>query len=181
MISQMIFPGPGISLIYDSSIVANYEPSSTDCSVAVVAALVEGNSTNAIVRITGAAKPTVLNLLRDLTMRMSMLSARKLKTAVTPWSFTSCITTFCRVHNSLRRTTPAMEARLTDHVWTLECLKNETASLPSRYGLSYLADKPPQSGLVPKGRSTRLRSGSAAAFSFIRAGQVIKELIVEAA
>ena len=39
---------------------------STTRRVAVVAALVEGNSINAIVRMTGVAKHTVLNLLRDL-------------------------------------------------------------------------------------------------------------------
>ena len=32
----------------------------------VVSALVEGNSTNSIVRMTGVAKHTVLNLLRDM-------------------------------------------------------------------------------------------------------------------
>ena len=39
---------------------------STDKRVQVVSALVEGNSINAIVRMTGVAKHTVLNLLRDL-------------------------------------------------------------------------------------------------------------------
>jgi IS1 family transposase len=39
---------------------------STDKRVQVVSALVEGNSINAIVRMTGVARHTVLNLLRDL-------------------------------------------------------------------------------------------------------------------
>jgi IS1 family transposase len=38
----------------------------TDKRIQVVSALVEGNSINAIVRMTGVAKHTVLNLLRDL-------------------------------------------------------------------------------------------------------------------
>jgi hypothetical protein len=38
----------------------------TEKRVQVVAALVEGNSINSIVRMTGVAKYTILNLLRDL-------------------------------------------------------------------------------------------------------------------
>lgn len=41
---------------------------STDKRVQVVAALVEGDSINATVRMTGVAKHTILNLLRDLGM-----------------------------------------------------------------------------------------------------------------
>ena len=39
---------------------------STDKRIQVVSALVEGNSVNAIVRMTGVAKHSVLNLLRDI-------------------------------------------------------------------------------------------------------------------
>ena len=39
---------------------------STEKRIQVVAALVEGNSINATVRMTGVAKHTILNLLRDL-------------------------------------------------------------------------------------------------------------------
>jgi uncharacterized protein YerC len=38
----------------------------TEQRVRVVAALVEGNSINSIVRMTGVSKHTILNLLRDL-------------------------------------------------------------------------------------------------------------------
>jgi hypothetical protein len=64
---------------------------STDKRTQVIAALVEGTSINATCRMTGVAKHTVLNLLRDL----------------------GC------VHKTLR-VTPAMEAGIAYRVWSLE-------------------------------------------------------------
>ncbi len=99
---------------------------------AVAGALVEGNSINATVCMTGVAKHTILNLLRDLGCACAEHHNRPLRNvsvAANEWiqqenhghavAPTSCIYNFCRVHKTLR-VTSAMEAGLTDHVWTIE-------------------------------------------------------------
>ena len=60
-------------------------------------------------------------------MRMSMRRftrltngfSKKIQNHGHPWRCTSCIITFVRVHNTLR-VTPAMEAGIADHVWSIE-------------------------------------------------------------
>src|ERR1700683_1095873 len=79
--------------------------------VQVLAALIEGGGINSIVRMTGVAKHMLLNLLGD----MGCACAAYLH-------FMYC--NFVRVHKTLR-VTPAMEAGIADHVWSIE----EIASL----------------------------------------------------
>jgi hypothetical protein len=71
----------------------------------VIAALVEGTSINATCRITGVAKNTVFS--------------KKLENHGHAVALYFMHYNFCRIHKTLR-VTPAMEAGLTDHVWTLE-------------------------------------------------------------
>jgi hypothetical protein len=124
----------------------------------VISALVEGNSINATCRMTGVAKHTVLNLLRDLgcacaeyhhkTVRnlrgrrflsTSFVERQNLTMPMSMRRFTRLTNgfskkvenhghavalhfmhyNFCRVHKTLR-VTPAMEAGLTDHVWSMD-------------------------------------------------------------
>jgi IS1 family transposase len=64
---------------------------------------------------------------QNLSMRMGMRRftrltngfSKKVENTVTPWPSISCTTIFCRIHKTLS-VTPAMEAGLTDHVWSLE-------------------------------------------------------------
>jgi hypothetical protein len=65
----------------------------------VVAALVEGNSIRATVRMTGASKNAIQRLPASLGPVMHY--------------------NFCRVHQTLC-VTPAMEAGIADHVWSTE-------------------------------------------------------------
>lgn len=73
----------------------------------VLAALAEGTSINATCRMTGVAKHPVLKLLTDLGCAAAAVALYFMHY------------NFCRVHKSLR-VTPAMEAGVTNHVWTLE-------------------------------------------------------------
>ena len=153
----------------------------------VVAALVEGTSINATCRMTGAAKHTVLKLLKDmgcaaaayhnshvrnlrvrrvqadeiwafvygkdknltleqvfverhnLSMRMGMRRFTRLTNAFSKKlenhghavALYFMHYNFCRVHKTLR-VTPAMEAGLTDHVWTMEELLGILNAKPER-------------------------------------------------
>jgi IS1 family transposase len=97
---------------------------STTRRVAVVAALVEGNSINAIVRMTGVAKHTVLNLLRDLGCACAEyhhrnvrgLRVRRLQ-ADEIWQF---------VGAKKKNVTPAQEAEGWGDVWTWVALDADT-------------------------------------------------------
>lgn len=109
---------------------------------AVIAALVEGNSIRATLRMTGVAKNTLTKLLCDpdikhistsfverqnLTMRMHMRRFTRLTNAFSKKvenlrhavALHFMFYNFCRVHQPLR-VTPAMEAGLADHVWSLK-------------------------------------------------------------
>ena len=87
----------------------------TDKRTAVIAALVEGTSINATCRITGVAKHTVLKLLKDLTNGFS----KKLENHGHMVALYFFHYNFIRIHQTLC-VTPAMEAGITDHVWSLE-------------------------------------------------------------
>jgi hypothetical protein len=132
--------------------------------VQVISALVEGTSINATCRITGVAKHTVLNLLRDLgcaaasyhdkhvrNLRVRNLQCDEIwqfvyakqknvsaeqmaQGAGDVWTWiaidadTKLVINYCRIHKTLR-VTPAMEAGLTDHVWTIEELIGLTSQI----------------------------------------------------
>jgi hypothetical protein len=103
----------------------------------VIASLVEGNSIRATVRMTGAAKNTVVKLLAEIgkaceeyqgrTCRMQMRRFTRLTNALSKkidnlaadvalhFMHYNC----CRVHQTLR-VMPPMEAGLADHVWSIE-------------------------------------------------------------
>jgi hypothetical protein len=86
----------------------------------VVAALVEGNSINATVRMTGVAKHTVLNLLRDLGAACAEFHHQNVRGVRV--RRLQCDEEILFTGNSCWQTlkvTPAMEAGLTDHVWTI--------------------------------------------------------------
>lgn len=149
---------------------------STEKRVQVVSALVEGVSINATCRMSGVAKHTVLNLLRDLGCaaaadrhrNVRRLPVRRLQCDeiwafvgakarnasiekrqegwgdVWTWTAIDVVThthghavalyfmhcNHVRLHKTLR-VTPAMEAGLADHVWSLEelvSLVNQTES-----------------------------------------------------
>lgn len=131
----------------------------------VVACLVEGNSIRATVRMTGAAKNTVVKLLKDLgkacleyqdktlvnlpckriqcdeiwsfcerqnlTMRMSMRRFTRLTNAFSKkvenhehaLSLYFMYYNFARIHQTLR-VTPAMEAGVSNHVWSIQEIVN---------------------------------------------------------
>jgi hypothetical protein len=65
----------------------------------VIAALVGGNSTRPTVRMTGVAKNTVVKLLAEIGKAYEEYQSRTL-------------------HQTLR-VTPAIEARVADHIWTI--------------------------------------------------------------
>ena len=77
---------------------------STSKRIQVVSALVEGVSITATCRLTGVSKHLVLKLLENHGHAVALYFMHN---------------NFCRVHKTLR-VTPAMEAGLTHHVWTLE-------------------------------------------------------------
>src|SRR6202167_339688 len=79
------------------------------------ASLVEGNSINSIVRMTGVT-------------RLASGFSKKIENHGYAVALHFMHYNFCRVHKILR-VTPAMEAGLTNHVWTLEEL---CALLPER-------------------------------------------------
>jgi len=117
----------------------------------VIAALVEGNSINAIARMTGVSK-VILRLLEQMgracaeyhNAAMRNLKVKRVQCDEI-WALMHRFTrltngfskkienhghavaqhfmhyNFCRIHKTLR-VTPAMEAGLTDHVWTLDKL-----------------------------------------------------------
>jgi hypothetical protein len=80
--------------------------------VAVVAAIVEGSSINSIVRMTGVA-------------RLTNGFSKKIENHGHAVALHFMHYNFVRVHKALRAT-PAMEAGIADHVWSLE----ELVSLP---------------------------------------------------
>jgi hypothetical protein len=75
---------------------------STEERAKILGCLVEGNSIRATCRMTGADKKTALRLLGDVGAGCKAFHD-----------------IFGRIHQMLR-VTPAMEAGLTDHVWSLE-------------------------------------------------------------
>jgi hypothetical protein len=89
----------------------------------VINCLVEGNSIRATVRMTGAAKNTVVKLLRDIGLACSQyqdkafrnLPCKRLQ-ADEVWSFVGC-----KEKNATKKhKANSMEAAVTDHVWSLE-------------------------------------------------------------
>src|SRR5664279_6006593 len=107
---------------------------STDRRVSVVAALVEGNSINAIVRMTGVAKHTVLNLLRDLGCacaeyhhrNVRQLRVRRLQ----------CDEIWAFVGAKKKNVTPEQEANGWGDVWTWTAIDADT-----KLGVSYMVGK----------------------------------------
>jgi hypothetical protein len=110
--------------------------------VQVVSALVKGVSINATCRMTGVAKHTVLKLLEDMGCAAAAYHHRYVRGVKVHrlqcdeiWSFVAFSKkldnhghalalyflhyNFCRVHKTLR-VTPAMEAGLASHVWSME-------------------------------------------------------------
>jgi len=93
--------------------------------VLVASALVEENTINSIVSMTGVAKHTILKLLEDMGCACAAyhhrhvrgLHSRRLQCDEI-WAFSF---NFVRVHRTLR-VTPAMEAGIADHVWSFEVL-----------------------------------------------------------
>jgi hypothetical protein len=124
---------------------------STQKRAQVVFALVEGNSINSIVRMTGFAKHAILKLIEDmgyspatcigcdmktvsgvpdprhLTMRMSMRRFTRLTNGFSKKidnhghavALHFMYYNFVRIHKTLR-VTPAMEAGIAGHVWSME-------------------------------------------------------------
>ena len=86
--------------------------------VQVISALVEGVSINTTCRMEGVAKHTVLNLLRDLGCAADkcILKLENHGHAVAPYFLHY---NFCRIHKTLQ-VTPAMEAGIADHVWSMD-------------------------------------------------------------
>ncbi len=77
---------------------------STEKRAQIIGCLVEGNSIRATVRMTGAAKNTIVKLLADLGEACAEYN-------------------FARPHRSLKERyprTPAMAAGVADHIWSLE-------------------------------------------------------------
>jgi hypothetical protein len=89
----------------------------------VISALVEGNSIRATVRMTDA----IQRLLASLDMRMQMRRftrltntfSKKVQNLGYAVGLHFMHYNFCRVHQTLR-VTPAMEAGIADHIWTIE-------------------------------------------------------------
>jgi hypothetical protein len=107
---------------------------STQKRAQVISALVEGNSINAVVRMTGVAKHTVLKLIEDMGCacaayhhRMSMRRftrltngfSKKIENHGHAVALHSMYFNFVRVHKTLR-VTPAMEVGIAGHVWSME-------------------------------------------------------------
>lgn len=65
-----------MTLLDRSSIIVSMNKLNTDKRVQILSALVEGNSINSTVRMTGAAKNTVLKLLRDIGQACQLYSDR---------------------------------------------------------------------------------------------------------
>lgn len=78
----------------------------------VVGCLIEGNSIRSTVRLTGVCKDTVLKLLCDLGAACKRYHDANVRNLRMNYNF-------CRIHQTLR-VTPAMQAGISDHVWSLE-------------------------------------------------------------
>ena len=92
---------------------------STEEKVRVVSCLVERNSLRATVRMTGIHRTTILRLLVDLGKASSEYQDKVFRGLTCKRVQCDMYYNFARVHQTLR-VTPAMEAGVSDHVWTLE-------------------------------------------------------------
>ena len=97
---------------------------STEERAKVIGCLIEGGSLRSTVRLTGVAKKTVSRILVEVGEACAAYHDRiirnlpcKVLQVDEVWSFMNY--NFCRIHQTLR-CTPAMEAGITDHVWSLE-------------------------------------------------------------
>jgi hypothetical protein len=107
----------------------------------IVMALVEGNSIRSTSRMTGVAKGTILSLLEDMgevcakyhDENVRKVQARRIMLAIYFMYYN-----FCRVHQTLR-VTPAMEAGLSDHVWSISELVALLDKRSILHGLSRIA------------------------------------------
>lgn len=115
--------------------------------VQIIAALVEGTAINAVSRMTGVWKVTILKLLKDvgdprkvstsyvernnLTLRMQMrrftpltnAHSKKIENLGHALALHFVYYNVCRIHQTLR-VTPAMEADISDHAWSIEEVVN---------------------------------------------------------
>jgi len=88
----------------------------------VISALVEGNSIRATVRMTGVAKNTVTRLPLEIGRPTNAFS-KKVENLAPAVALHFMHHNFCRVHQTLRLT-PAMEAGIAEHVWSMEEVVN---------------------------------------------------------
>jgi IS1 family transposase len=96
----------------------------TDKRVQVVSALVEGNSINAIVRMTGVAKHSVLNLLRDIGCAAAAHHHRNVRNVRVRRLQCDEIWAFCGAKS--KNVTPEQEANGWGDVWTWTAIDADT-------------------------------------------------------
>jgi IS1 family transposase len=97
---------------------------STDRRIQVIAALVEGNSINSITRMTGVAKHTVLNLLRDLGCASADYHHRNVRNLHV--RRLQCDETWAFVGAKRKNVNPEREAEGWGDVWTWVALDADT-------------------------------------------------------
>lgn len=85
----------------------------------ILSALVEGCSIRSIERMTDTHRDTMMRMQMRRFTRLTNAFSKKLENLKAALALHFAHYNFMRVHRSLR-VTPAMQAKLTDHIWTWE-------------------------------------------------------------